>query len=92
MKPKGYDCVGRLIEHVTTTRVMVLVAAVGVGFGVKRFLQPSALAAIPGPPSQSFIFGHFKAIFEDKDAAKFCMEITEEYGGVLKLKTFFGVS
>jgi hypothetical protein len=52
----------------------------------------SPLAFIPGPPSPSYLTGHYKLAVINKDGVKFCMDLSDNYGGVVKLKGFLGVS
>jgi len=58
---------------------------------IRRVLAPSPLSNIPGPPSPSFFAGHLLALTSGTSDVSFCNEITEKYGGVVKLKTSFGV-
>ena len=60
-------------------------------YAVKRYITPSPLAAVPGPPSSSYLTGHFTNIAFAKDGTEFCEQITEEYGGAVKLKSLLGV-
>jgi hypothetical protein len=80
-----------LAMKLTPTNVFVSAITISIGYGIWRYLRPSPFANIPGPPSPSFLTGHSRPLQVDKDAVKFCMNITEEYGGVVKLKSALGV-
>ena len=75
----------------TFTKVSSAVATLVAIYAVRKYLSRSPLAAVPGPPSPSYLTGHFKSISFSKDGIQFSEDITEEYGGVVKLKTLLGV-
>ncbi|TFK40020.1 cytochrome P450 [Crucibulum laeve] len=56
---------------------------------VRHFLFQTDLDNIPGPPSQSFLTGNFKRVF-NPNAWSFHQEIAEKYGSVVKIKAMFG--
>ncbi|KAF8807043.1 cytochrome P450 [Phlegmacium glaucopus] len=56
---------------------------------LRQFLVKSALDNLPGPPSQSFLFGVFPQFFSIK-GWEFHKEIAQKYGSVMKLKAVLG--
>jgi len=78
--------------HPTFIQVASVVLAFGIGYGVKIFLGPSPLAMVAGPPSPSYLVGHWKAMTTDDNATQFCIDLSEKWGGIVKIRTFFNVS
>ena len=85
----SYDLLSRTT---TTTYIATAAVALGVGYSIKRFFTPSPLAAIPGPPSPSFLTGHYKPLVAAPDSIHYARKVSEEYGGVVRLSTGFKVS
>ncbi|KAF8807052.1 cytochrome P450 [Phlegmacium glaucopus] len=56
---------------------------------LRKFFVKSALDNLPGPPSQSFLFGVFPQLF-NTNAWEFHKEIAQKYGSVIKIKAFLG--
>jgi len=69
---------------------MVLIGLVAI-YAVKRYFAPSPLASIPGPQSPSFFIGHLLSLTSGRNDMAYFNQITEQYGGVVKLNTLFGV-
>ena len=92
MSASAHSQLGHLLETTSTlTQVASALATLVAIYAVRRYLSPSPLDAIPGPPSHSYLTGHFKNIMFTKDGTEFCRSITEDYGEVAKLKVLFGV-
>ncbi|KAF6754459.1 cytochrome P450 [Ephemerocybe angulata] len=53
--------------------------------GLRRWLGSNPLDNIPGPPSQSWLAGHFEQLWDVKNGWGFHQSISEKYGGVLRL-------
>jgi hypothetical protein len=82
-----------LFQHgLSFAQISLIAAAVGLIYGVQRSFRTSPLAMIRGPPSPSFIVGHWTTLTKDKNGNQFMMAITEKYGNVVKLASFLGVS
>ncbi|KAF8805234.1 cytochrome P450 [Phlegmacium glaucopus] len=56
---------------------------------LRQFFFKSALDNLPGPPSQSLLFGVFPQLF-NTNAWEFHKEIAQKYGSVIKIKAFLG--
>jgi hypothetical protein len=81
-----------LQDWLTRTQLCFALGAIGLIYVIKQSFKTPPFTLMRGPPSPLLLLGHWKALKMDKDAIKFCIGVTEEYGGVVKLKTFFGVS
>ncbi|KAF8809815.1 cytochrome P450 [Phlegmacium glaucopus] len=75
------------------TILLQAVIVYGISYALWRLLRQlfvnSALDNLPGPPSQSFLFGVFPQFFNIK-GWEFHKEITQKYGSVIKMKAFLG--
>ncbi|KAF9002258.1 cytochrome P450 [Cyathus striatus] len=58
---------------------------------IRQYIFKGPLENIPGPPSPSFFTGNIRQIF-NANAWNFHKEISEQYGGVVKIKAPFGES
>ncbi|TFK48185.1 cytochrome P450 [Heliocybe sulcata] len=56
---------------------------------LRKLLRGSTLDSIPGPKAESWWAGHLGQLFSF-DAWDFHQTIVEEYGGIVKLNSFFG--
>ena len=79
------------VHGTSQTAWCMVLTGLAAGYAIKRYLAPSPLARIPGPPSSSFFTGHLLLLAAGKNDMRFCNQITEQYGGVVKLNTLFGV-
>lgn len=75
--------------------VTILISAyvLWLAYRAVRFLASpffSSLSAINGPPSNSFIFGHFPDLFNG-NAFKSLRKYSEQYGHIFVIKAIFGV-
>jgi len=77
--------------RMTPMELSLVVAFLGSAYVLKRYLLPSPFSAVPGPPLPSYLVGHFKSLSSAKTGIQFCEDITESYGGVVKLGGFLGV-
>ncbi|KAF9002247.1 cytochrome P450 [Cyathus striatus] len=58
---------------------------------IRQYIFKGSLENIPGPPSPSFFTGNIRQ-FYDANAWDFHKKISEQYGGVVKIKAPFGSS
>jgi len=74
-----------------SSQIAAAVAGLGAVYVIKQIFTPSPLACISGPPSPSFLTGHLLALTSGKGDMGYCHNITEKYGGIVKLNALFGV-
>ena len=92
MSASAHSQLGHLLETTSIlTQVASALATLVAIYAVRRYLSPSPLAAVPGPTSPSYLTGHYNNFAFARDGTEFCEQITEEYGGAVKLKSLLGV-